>query len=122
MTEVFWLNLSHDTFRESSPQTDLVEQRGRGLVVRGELDLGSVEQLRTAAYAAYRADPGGADTSTFVLDMAGVTFMDSSVVHALAQIQQEVTAQAWTMKLLLPEAAGPQRVIQIAAQHGWLTC
>jgi anti-anti-sigma factor len=122
MSRVFRLDLSDDTPRDSPPQVDLVMQHGCGLVVRGELDLRSVEQLRTAAYAAYRADPGATDSATFVLDLAGVTFMDSSAVHALTEIQRELAARAWTVELLVPEAAGPRRVIRLAAEVGWMTC
>ena len=121
MSNVFYLNLSDDTVSELPQPDEIAHQCGRGVVVQGELDVASVDQLRTAASAAYRAVPDNPGAPTFVVDMAGVTFIDSSGLHALNEILRQVESRAWSVELLAPTASGPRRLLRFAATHGWLT-
>lgn len=119
MPNASWSRLRDDTPFEPPTQVDVLE-RGRGVVVRGELDLCSAAQLRMAAAAAYRAEPGDGDAASFVLDLAEVTFMDSAGLHVLNEIERQVASRAWALEVVAPAASGPRRLLRFAAEHGWV--
>jgi anti-anti-sigma factor len=82
-------------------KTEFVKGEPPLLQVDGEIDLSTVDQLRTALQQAFSKDPG------FVVDMAGVTFIDVVGLHGVLE-----TAAS-------RNGAGPL-VVQNAPQVAWL--
>jgi anti-anti-sigma factor len=85
-------------------------QDGRAVLqISGELDLATVAVLQDAVADELRAGQPG----EIVLDLSGLTFLDSSGLGALLQIRSDTMAAggALTMAAVAPGAA---RVIEIA--------
>ena|SRR5579875_19862 len=61
-------------------KTEFVEGDPAVLLVDGEIDLSTAEQLRTALQEALAADP------KVVVDMAGVTFCDAAGLRVVLQV------------------------------------
>jgi len=78
----------------------------------GEVDLTSADQLRAAI-----EEIAG---STVVVDLSGVTFMDSSGIAALVAARRQVEADG--NGLVLRGAQGVvRRVFQVLSMEDWLT-
>ena len=77
------------------------------IVVAGELDLAAVPTLRGVRDALRRQ---GRST---ILDLRGLTFMDSSGLRVLIEAGTQHEA-GWGVRLLLPEAGPVRRLIAIA--------
>ena len=76
-------------------------RRGRDVTIvlpRGELDLVTVETLRSAIDAAIAEAPGAG----LVLDLRGLTFMDSTGVHLLVMLDQRAQRDGFQLTLLAP--------------------
>lgn len=68
----------------TSPEPGTVQ-----IAVAGEIDIGTGGELRAAITAALRRRP-----EQLILDLAGVQFADSQLVHALEQVAGEAAAVA----------------------------
>lgn len=79
------------------------------LVVAGELDLATAGALHEAVAEQLAAGP----VAELVLDLARVSFLDSSGLGALLRIRGEVVAAGGNMRVSAL-ARGPARVIAIA--------
>ena len=79
------------------------------LTVEGELDLATVGGLQDAVAEVLSA--GG--PAELVLDLAGVTFLDSSGLGALLRVRADVQAAGGRLSVSAV-ARGPARVIAIA--------
>jgi anti-anti-sigma factor len=92
------------------------------VVMSGELDIATAPVLRAAVAAAIdrRAALGTQPAGPFLLDLAQVTFMDSSALHALHDIRGRLGAHGWTLGLTPPTARGPRRFLLLAAALGWV--
>ncbi|SEF53509.1 stage II sporulation protein AA (anti-sigma F factor antagonist) [Thermomonospora echinospora] len=66
--------------------------------VSGELDLSSVDQLKSAVKAALK----GVDEPRLALDLAGVEFCDSSGLTTFVHLRQDVERRAGRFVLLRP--------------------
>ncbi|MFE5794295.1 STAS domain-containing protein [Streptomyces sp. NPDC056503] len=87
------------------------EERGTVLVLRGELDFDSAVQLDEAA----RGEPApSGGKGPVVVDLAAVTFCDSSGVSALLRLHRRLSAQG----RLLTLAAVPPTVLRLFALTG----
>lgn len=77
-----------------------VETQGRAdqpvLVLQGELDMGTEAQLRAAS--AEQLSVNG--VSTLRLDLAGLTFLDSTGVSALVDLRKQARDQGVTVELV----------------------
>jgi anti-anti-sigma factor len=73
------------------------------IVVRGELDLASSERLEAALLAA-------GDHSTLV-DLRGLTFMDSTGVRTLLQANEDAASAGSELRFLLPRDGGARLTI-----------
>jgi anti-anti-sigma factor len=94
----------------------VVEVRGAGRIVcvEGEIDPSTIRQLRDAIRDAVEASP-----ERLVIDLAGVTFMDSTALHALIDADHRCRAAA----LHLVIVPAPERVhhpFRIAGLEGRL--
>lgn len=92
---------------------------GGRLVVRGELDLATAEPLCDAVRAA-DSRPAGPVRPWLRLDLTGVTFLDSSGVQALNDVQARLALRGAHLRVLSPVARGPRWVLRYAASAGWL--
>jgi anti-sigma B factor antagonist len=79
------------------------------LTVSGELDLSTVAQLE----GAYRQLVTAGPIAELVLDLAGVSFVDSSGLGALLRLRAEQMSAGGSLTISAV-AAGPARVIDIA--------
>ena len=84
---------------------------------RGELDLATVETLRSALDAAIaetlRAALDGMETGArLVLDLRGLSFIDSTGLHLLVALDQRAQRDGFQLTLVAP-AAPVDRAIQI---------
>ncbi|MFC8511192.1 STAS domain-containing protein [Streptomyces sp. NPDC057411] len=87
------------------------EERGTVLVLRGELDYDSAVQLDEAGH---RGPGAGAVPGPVVVDLAALTFCDSSGISALLRLYQDLSAQGRTLRL----AAVPPTVRRLFALTG----
>lgn len=79
------------------------------LEVAGELDLAVTADLRSAADEALAAG----DVTDVVVDLGGVTFIDSTGLGTLVEIRNAALEGGATMRVTAVQAA-PSRVIEIA--------
>ena len=82
------------------PQFHVEVDEDGAVVVAGEIDLASVDELSTQIRAAL--DDAG---PTFVVDLAGVVFMDSSGLGLLLKIRETCTARDAVFVVRDPSAA-----------------
>lgn len=90
------------------------------LVLRGEIDMSTIEPLYAAAGEAGALARSGGAAAVFWVDLAGVTFLDSSGLHFLEDTYADLSAHGWAFHLVPPAAAGPARLVQLALRRGWL--
>lgn len=83
--------------------------------LRGELDLNSAPQL-SATLRAICAEP---TTSTVVLDLSGLTFMDSTGIHVLL-LTKELCSERGAEFFVVPGESQVSRVLQITGLLGQL--
>ena len=76
---------------------------------RGELDLVTVETLRTAL-------DGLTSTERLVLDLRGLSFIDSTGLHLLVALHQRAQRDGFQLALVAP-AAPADRPIQLCGLH-----
>ena len=87
---------------------DVPERDGVRLALEGELDVLATRQVRerVAAYA-------GAGFGEIVLDLRGVTFIDSTGMRLLVGLHHQAHRDGWDM-LLIQGPENVQRVFEIA--------
>ncbi|RPE36697.1 anti-anti-sigma factor [Kitasatospora cineracea] len=86
------------------------------LRLSGDLDHDSERRLAEAVDAA-----AARSTGLLVLDVAAVTFADSSVLRTLVLAQQRMEAEAGALVLLGPLAPALRRLLEITATDGYFT-
>jgi anti-sigma B factor antagonist len=101
-----------------------VERGTAGTIVqpRGELDVATVETLRTTLDAAIAATEHGA---RLVLDLRGLSFIDSCGLHLLVALNERAGREGFQLTLIAP-AAPTDRAIRLCglyealpfAEHG----
>ena len=77
---------------------------GALVAIAGELDMATVPRVS----AALEAEPA-ASAGAVVIDLAGVTFMDSTGIAALVKLEHGLAARAGRMAIACPE--GPARLL-----------
>ena len=105
----------------SDPEPFAVEVQRRNHVAivqpRGELDLATAETLRSALDAAIAETmsaglDGMEDGARLVLDLRGLSFIDSAGLHLLVALDQRAQCDGFQLTLLAP-AAPIDRAIQL---------
>jgi anti-sigma B factor antagonist len=86
--------------------SELQEDRGR-LILTGELDIATAPQVDEAA-AAMLAKP----VRELLIDLSGLTFIDSSGLRTLIGLNDRSVAEDWTLSLIRPSEP-PLSVLQI---------
>jgi anti-anti-sigma factor len=82
--------------------------------VEGEIDLSTVSRMRRAVRDAFRAHP-----ETLVIDLAGVTFMDSTALHALIDAHRRSHADGLRL-VIVPAADVVHHPFRLAGIDRWL--
>ena len=97
-----------------------VQRRDHVTIVQphGELDLATVETLRSTLDAAVAetlltALDGMEITARLVLDLRGLSFLDSTGLHLLAELDQRAQREGFQLSLLAP-AAPADRAIRLS--------
>jgi STAS domain len=85
--------------------------------IAGELTVGTAALLDAETVDLCR-DPGRGAVD-LVLDLTEVTFLDVMGVAALRRVHYRVLLRG-ELRLGLPVAAGPRRLLALAFDHGWL--
>jgi anti-anti-sigma regulatory factor len=91
---------------------------GRGVVVRGELDLATVPLL-AAAFADHQAAVT-APRRAMLLDLHDMTFIDITGVRALSEIRTQAGDLGYHLRVDLPSDAFTLWTLKFAVQSGWL--
>ena len=90
---------------------------GRRLIVRGELDLATAPLLVSAfSHHDSATSPG----TSFVLDLHDLTFVDLHGVRALSDIEVQLTAAGYQLRVDPPAHLVVRRTLQFAVRSGWL--
>ena len=91
-----------------------VQRREEAAIVqpRGELDVATVETLRAALGAVERA-------GRLVLDLRGLSFMDSTGLHLLVALHQRAQRDKCDLAIIAP-AAPIDRAIRLCGLDEWL--
>ena len=85
----------------------------RVVTVRGEVDLATAPELEVRVRAVLGDAPHGID-----LDLAGLTFIDSSGLRTLVALAKEASSRGGSLRLLnLPRHA--QRVLELTGLDDW---
>jgi anti-sigma B factor antagonist len=85
---------------------DSVED-ARIIHARGEVDLSSVELLRSQIDAARR------ERTVTLIDLSEITFMDSSGLHLLIEAAREAEGDGWSLFVVRPSAP-VRRVLEVS--------
>lgn len=88
------------------------EQRDNVLVasVSGEVDSSNAAELRMAL-----SERLPTSSSALVLDLSGVSYLDSSGVHLLFELGRRLAARRQSLRLVVPEGAPMRRVLELCA-------
>lgn len=76
------------------PQVDTA-QHTTSLRLTGELDVHQAKVLKAAAFELFRDEPW-----TYVVDLAGITYLDSSGLGMLVYLQKEIGRRAGRLKII----------------------
>lgn len=79
------------------------------LSVEGELDLGSVPLLAQHI----EAQIGDGNEKALTLDLSDVTFMDSSGLRALIELNERAKRDAWGLSLIAPKHDAARLVLRM---------
>lgn len=77
------------------------------VTVNGQLDLGTINHWEALVERAATSAP------TVVLDLSGVTFIDSAGVHALFRMVNELQMKSRRLTLVAPPQAPVRRLLEI---------
>jgi anti-anti-sigma factor len=91
------------------------EQREGVLIatVEGEIDSSNAPELRLAL-----ADRLPSASSALVLDLTGVSYLDSAGVHLLFDLGRRLAARRQAIRLVVPEQTPMRRVLELCAIEG----
>jgi anti-sigma B factor antagonist len=78
------------------------------LAVDGELDLSSVPVL-----AQHINDQIGGERKALTLDLSGVTFMDSSGLRLLIELNERAERDAWSLSFIAPKHEAANLVLRM---------
>lgn len=86
------------------------EKRGNAvtLVIAGELDLETAPKLADRV-----AGEIAAEVATLTLDLAELTFMDSSGLRLLIELDQQAAGAPWSLTLRAPKHAAARTVLRL---------
>ncbi len=86
-----------------------------GVTAVGELDVATAPLLSAAVNSVCKL--GTSEVREFLLDLQGVTFLDSIGLRATKHAEQAVTNWGWRVQVTQPTARGPRQLIILARRH-----
>jgi anti-anti-sigma factor len=96
-----------------------VWHRGEVVVaaITGEMDVSNAEALEQAIVPEV-----GNEAAGLVLDLAGLTFMDSSGMHLLFHLAERLAAGGRRLAVIAPAGGAPRRVLELSGPEakGWI--
>ena len=92
-----------------------VSEEGRVLVatITGEVDASNAGELRLVISEKLPASATG-----LVMDLSGVTYLDSSGIHLLFDLGRRLRARRQAVRLVVPEGAPVRRVLALCNVDG----
>lgn len=81
--------------------------RVRHLVLSGELDMAAIPELR------HRLGEAPSQFECLVVDMSGLTFLDSTGIHFLLELHDRAERDGWILRVV-PGPPQVQRVLEIS--------
>ena len=78
------------------------------VAVDGELDLGSISLL-----AQHIDDQIGGERKALTVDLSGVTFMDSSGLRLLIELNERAQRERWSLSLIAPRDEAANLVLRM---------
>lgn len=87
-----------------------------GVTAVGELDVATAPLLSAAVDSVCRL--GTSELREFLLDLEGVTFLDSVGLRAAKRAEQAATNWGWQVKVKQPTAPGPRHLMILALRQG----
>lgn len=88
-----------------------------GVTAVGELDVATASMLTTEVDNICRAG-AAAEVREFLLDLRGVTFLDSTGLRAADRAKQSATNWGWRVSVTQPIARGPRQLMILALRYG----
>ena len=79
------------------------------LAVAGEIDVANARRLEAGILAEVGAGDAG-----LVIDLSGLTFMDSAGVHLLFNVRDRLRERGLGFALVLPRESPPRRVLELS--------
>ena len=78
--------------------------------------------LTTSAALERKADDGLGACDQLVVDLTEATFIDSSVINALARLARQARSRGVTFQVVAPLESHPRRVLDLMGLEGHLGC
>jgi anti-anti-sigma factor len=92
----------------------------RGVTVTGEIDIATTSLLDDAVAESCSGARMKLRSRVFLMNLAGVTFLDAGALRALAEAQERAEAIGYQVRVAPPIAPGPRRLLRLAVDRGWL--
>jgi anti-sigma B factor antagonist len=86
-----------------------VEGETHVLWIEGELDLSTIPELTRRIEVGF----GAGSEETLTIDLSDVTFMDSSGLRLLIELDRRARAEGWTLSLRAPRHEGAKVVLRM---------
>lgn len=87
-----------------------------GVTAIGELDLAGAPLLAAEVRSVCCAGAAG-DDREFLLDLEGVTFLDSTGLRAADRAELAVTGRGWRVRVVPPTGSEPRHLIDLAMRR-----
>lgn len=89
-----------------------------GVTAAGELDLATAPSFAAKVDLVCLVAGAAGCAGDLLLDLAGVTFLDSAALSAVSRARTSATDRGWRVRVTPPQACGPRRLMQLAARAG----
>lgn len=111
---------------QEPPRRDLVGHAGAGelasvsaaeygavlvVSITGEVDISNIDTVASVIYAQPNSDDG------LVIDLTGVTYLDSSAVSLLHDLAMRLRGRAQRLVVVSPPGSPPRRVLELTALY-----
>jgi anti-anti-sigma factor len=79
------------------------------VTITGELDISNIDSIADVIYAQPNSDDG------LVVDLTGVTYLDSSAVSLLHDLARRLRNRAQRLIVVSPQGSPPRRILELTA-------
>jgi anti-anti-sigma factor len=81
------------------------------VTIGGELDISNIDAIADVIYAQPNSEDG------LVIDLTGVTYLDSSAVSLLHDLARRLRSRAQRLIVVSPEGSPPRRILELTALY-----